>query len=195
MKYMIAGLFLFFSFVLKAQWLDETVPDADEIYRDLSDALANPDDVFHLRLKIKNGVIPDEIFALHNLEVLELKKGKIETLPEGFAQLKKLRKLDLSGNDIQWFPEVLLEMHWLQELRLGKNPLQRIPDDIHRMESLGVLDLWSTQVTRLPVSVSEMKNLTTLDLRMIEISREEQEYFQEQMPDVKFYFSEPCNCR
>lgn len=195
MKYMIAGLFLFFSFALKAQWLDEAVPDADEVYRDLSDALANPDDVFHLRLKIKNGVIPDEIFALHNLEVLELKKGKIETLPEGFAKLKKLRKLDLSGNDIQWFPEVLLEMHWLQELRLGKNPLQRIPDDIHRMESLGVLDLWSTQVTRLPVSVSEMKNLTTLDLRMIEISREEQEYFQEQMPEVKFYFSEPCNCR
>lgn len=195
MKYLLLTAFTVFALSVNAQWPDETVPDADVVYRSLPEALANADDVFHLRLKIRNGEIPEEIFALQNLEVLELKKGKIETLPEGFAQLKNLRKLDLSSNQITWFPAVLLEMHWLEELRLGKNPLQRVPDEIHRMESLRVLDLWSTQVNRLPVSVAEMNSLTTLDLRMIEISREEQDYFQEQMPRVKFYFSEPCNCR
>lgn len=180
---------------VQAQFLTYQQLDTARVYKSLDEALKSPEDVFILRLKVKKGEIPKEIFDLPYLHVLELKKGKINTLPEDFVKLEHLLSLDLSANDLGHFPKVLYEIPGLEILRLGKNPISRLPEDIVRMESLKLLDLWSTQVDRLPVVIEEMQNLREVDLRMIEISQEEQEYLQEAMPHIFFNFSAPCNCR
>lgn len=179
---------------VSAQFLSYQQLDTARVYKSLEEALKSPEDVFILRLKVKKGEIPKEVFDLPYLHVLELKKGKINTLPEDFVKLEHLLSLDLSANELGHFPKVLYEIPGLEILRLGKNPITRLPEDIVGMESLKLLDLWSTQVNRLPVVIEEMQNLREVDLRMIEISQEEQDYLQEAMPHVFFNFSVPCNC-
>jgi Leucine-rich repeat (LRR) protein len=195
MKHLLTFIVLLLAGGMHAQFLSPMQLDTAHTFRSMAEALKNPEDVFVLRLKVKKGEIPPQLFDLPYLHVLELKKGKIAQLPNDFTRLKHLVKLDLTGNQLSHFPKVLYEMTQLEALHLGKNPISRVPEEITRMTGLKVLDLWSTQVDRLPVVIGEMESLREVDLRMIEISLEEQEYLIELMPHVHFNFSVPCNCR
>lgn len=191
-------IFLFFFFQLSsgsAQFLSDAQLDTAYVYTSVEEAMKNPEDVFILRLKVKRGEIPPQINDLPYLHILEMKRGKITSLPEDFKRLEYLISVDLTRNELESFPPVLLEMPQLEVLRMGKNPINRVPEEITRMTGLQVLDLWSTQVQQLPVVIGEMQSLREVDLRMIEISQAEQDYLSELMPEVQFYFSVPCNCR
>lgn len=180
---------------VNAQFLSSTQLDTAFVFTSIEEALKNPEDVYVMKLKVKKGEIPEQLFDLPYLHVLDLKRGKITQLPEDFKRLKHLVSLDLGRNKLAHFPPVLLEMTQLEVLRMGKNDIDRVPEEIVRMTELEVLDLWSTQVVRLPLVIAEMESLREVDLRMIEISQEEQDYFSELMPEVNFLFSVPCNCR
>lgn len=195
MRWWLSILFTILTFSAGAQFLTDAQLDTAYVYRSLQEALKNPEEVYVLRLKVKRGAIPEEVFQLPYLHVLEMKRGKITELPADFSRLNHLVKLDLTGNQLNHFPRALLEMSQLQELRLGKNSLTRVPEEITHMKNLRVLDLWSTQVPRLPLSIAEMESLREVDMRMIEISQEDQDYLMELMPHVQFHFSVPCNCR
>lgn len=191
-------IFLFFFFQLSAgsaQFLSDAQLDTAYVYTSVEEAMKNPEDVFILRLKVKRGEIPPQIYDLPYLHILEMKRGKIIGLPEDFKRLENLISVDLTRNELESFPPVLLEMPQLEVLRMGKNPINRVPEEITSMTGLQVLDLWSTQVQQLPVIIGEMQSLREVDLRMIEISQAEQDYLSELMPEVQFYFSVPCNCR
>lgn len=180
---------------MNAQFLSPAQLDTAFVFTSIEEALKNTEDVYVMKLKVKKGKIPEQLFDLPYLHVLELKRGKITQLPEDFKRLKHLVSLDLSKNQLDYFPPILLEMPQLEVLRMGKNDIDRVPEEIVRMTQLEVLDLWSTQVARLPLAIAEMESLREVDLRMIEISQEEQDYFSELMPEVNFLFSVPCNCR
>ncbi len=188
-------MLLILPFITRAQFLSESQLDTAYVFRSLDDALKSPDDVYVLRLKIKGGEIPEGLFGLSNLHVLEMKRSKISTLPDDFARLENLVELDLSNNNLNHIPPVLFRMQQLEVLRMGKNEITKVPEEIVAMKNLRILDLWSTQVPRLPLILAEMESLQEVDLRMIEISQEDQDYLMEFMPDVQFYFSVPCNCR
>jgi len=191
-------VFLFFCFSLSttnAQFLSDAQLDTAYVYSSVEEAMANPENVFVLRLKVKRGEIPPQVFDFPYLHILEMKRGKITSLSDDFKRLEYLISVDLTRNEIESFPPVLLEMPQLEVLRLGKNPINRVPEQITQMTGLQVLDLWSTQVQQLPVVIGEMQSLREVDLRMIEISQAEQDYLSELMPEVQFYFSVPCNCR
>lgn len=178
-----------------SQFLSPSQLDTAYVYSSIEEALQNPEEVYVLDLKVKKGKIPQELFDLPYLHVLEIKRGRISELPDDFAKLTNLVQLDLTNNKLTHFPPVLMDMPHLEELHLGKNDIQRIPEDITRMENLRLLDIWSTQVPRLPLALAKMESLEEVDMRMIEISQEEQDYFIELMPEVQFHFSVPCNCR
>lgn len=178
-----------------SQFLSPAQLDTAYVYSSMEEALENPEEVYVLHLKVKKGKIPERLFELPYLHVLEMKRGRITELPAPFSKLNNLVRLDLTNNRLTYFPSVLLEMPQLEQLHLGKNEIQRIPEGIKRMENLRLLDIWSTQVPRLPLALAEMKSLEEVDMRMIEISQEEQDYFTELMPHVQFLFSVPCNCR
>lgn len=181
---------LAYSQVLSPEELEEA-----KIYNSLEEALVNPDEVYVLKLKVKNGEVPTELFTLTNLQSLEMRSGKITALPPEMANLKNLQKLDLSKNKLAGIPFVIFELTHLTHLHLGQNPITQVPDAISKLDELVVLDLWSTEVPRLPLSIKEMTSLQVIDLRMIEINDEEQDYWREYLPDVKIHFSQSCNCR
>lgn len=190
-------LISFFAFPIwaNAQFLSPAQLDTAYVFRSLDEALKNPEEVYSLRLKVKRGKIPAEVFDLPYLHVLELKRGKITELPDDFTRLNNLIRLDLTNNRFNSIPQVLFQMPQLEVLRLGKNEISRVPEAIVEMKNLQVLDLWSTEVPRLPLVIAEMESLREVDMRMIEISQEDQDYLVELMPEVNFQFSVPCNCR
>ena len=178
-----------------AQFLSDAQLDTAYVYKSLNEAMEHPEEVYILRLKIKAGAIPEELYNFSNLHILEMKRGKISTLPDDFARLQNLVELDLSNNNLNHIPPVLFKMKQLEVLRMGKNPIDKVPEDIAAMQNLRILDVWSTQIPRLPLIMAEMESLQEVDMRMIEISQEDQNYLTELMPDVQFHFSVPCNCR
>ncbi|TVR40403.1 MAG: leucine-rich repeat domain-containing protein [Cryomorphaceae bacterium] len=179
----------------RAQFIEDLQQDYDYEFRSLQEALRDPDAVYYLRLNVKKGEIPPEVFTLTNLRSLTLKKGKITQIPAEISALVHLEKLDLTQNKLERFPEEVIGLPQLRILKLGKNPISRLPDEMVNMQKLEVLDLWSTRVSRFPVAIEKMSSLREVDLRMVEVDRDEQSWLKEALPNVNFHFSAPCDCR
>jgi Leucine-rich repeat (LRR) protein len=179
-----------FSQMLSSEELQEAY-----VFKSIEEALKKPDEVYVLKIKVKNGIIPPEVFTFKNLNHLEMRSGKITELPPEIAQLTNLQKLDLAKNKLSGIPFVIFDMPQLIALFLGQNPITQVPDAISNLDQLEYLDLWGTEVPKLPMSIKDMSSLREIDMRMIEISREEQKFWHEYLPDVKFHFSTPCDCR
>lgn len=177
------------------QLLSEEDLNEAYVFKSIEEALKKPEEVYVLKIKVKNGIIPPEVFTFKNLNWLEMRSGKITELPAEIAQLSNLQKLDLAKNKLTGIPFVIFEMTQLTGLYLGQNPITQVPDAISKLDQLEYLDLWGTEVPKLPMSIKDMSSLREIDMRMIEINREEQKFWHEYLPDVKFHFSTPCDCR
>jgi Leucine rich repeat len=69
------------------------------------------------------GIIPQDLYGLTNLEVLDLSSNKITSLDAKIANLINLRFLDLSNNQIMSLPSAIMKLDSLQVLNLSNNPL------------------------------------------------------------------------
>ena len=79
---------------------------------------------------------------LQNLEVLDLKKNKITSIPYEFGFLSKLLKLDLEENQIQVLNQQVGALTSLSDLNLSKNKIQAIENDgLCNLKNLVLLDL------------------------------------------------------
>ena len=65
--------------------------------------------------------IPEEVFKLKNLKVLNLSYNKISNLPESLGKLTSLNELYLSGNQLTSLPEFLGKLTSLNKLELRDN--------------------------------------------------------------------------
>ena len=64
-------------------------------YKDMDDALANPDSVFQLQLKRKGlNAFPSELSQFPNLQKLNLSNNKIDAFPDSLYHLINLTFLD-----------------------------------------------------------------------------------------------------
>ena len=158
-------LFLTLSFVLKAQ--------EDHVYKDLSLALKNPQQVYHLKLRRKSLTqFPQELSSFPNLKVLDLSKNKITTIPDSLAFLSNLIKLNLSKNQIEFIPETINELTDLEEL-----------------------DLWDNFIEVLPRSLENLKNLNIIDIRGVALSYTKHTNYASMLKGVNVLMSPPCNCQ
>ena len=142
-------------------------------YKDIDNALANPDSVFQLQLK---------------------RKG-LNAFPSELSQFPNLQKLDLSKNKIGAFPDSLNHLINLTFLDLSRNKIASIPVSISQLISLEHLDLWHNDVDRLPYEISELPNLNYLDIRGVSMSHDDYVKYKELMKGVDFYLSAPCDCQ
>lgn len=67
--------------------------------------------------------IPNEVFALKQIEELLLSSNIISSVPDAIAELSNLQVLDLKNNKITRLPEELLQCTNLRELLLEGNPI------------------------------------------------------------------------
>jgi Leucine-rich repeat (LRR) protein len=167
------------------------------IYKDIEQAIQNPQDVKVLILKGKKLYqLPSEVGLMENLEILNLKRNKLASLPSSIVNCKKIQSIDLSYNRFSNFPMILAELPQLKKLNLYHNELEFLPREIEKFCCLEKLDLGENYLTELPAEISALSDkLIELNLRLNIISLKHQKILREQyLPKTKIYFSPPCNC-
>lgn len=98
------------------------------------------------------------------LTELTLSHNILKEIPEEVYYLTNLRLLDLSNNMIESLANRPLEMPYLEELHLSTNQLEKVDSSLRLLTSLLELTLDSNQLAEIDESIYELKNLTYLDL-------------------------------
>lgn len=195
MKKFIYFLLLFFTTAAFAQESETITPDTAVIYRSLSEALKNPEQVYRLNLshtKLKS--FPLDILHLVNLRELDLSRNKIDSLPREIGLLTKLERLNLSNNYLIQLPDEIGRLYSLKYLGLNRNEIEELPATIGDLEQLELLELWDNELSTIPDAIVKCKNLKVLELRGILFSDEEHARLNTLLPDTKVYLSPGCNC-
>lgn len=102
---------------------DEELANEKE-FKNLDEALSNPEAVFKLNLAY-NGLFhfPTEILELKNLQVLNLWGNDLLSVPPEIATLKHLQELNLGYNAISNLPIEMHKLRHLKILHIGSSPL------------------------------------------------------------------------
>lgn len=187
--------FLLLPVLATAQLLDDAALDSVHVFTDLEQALENPEQVYALDLsRQKLTEVPPQIALFTNLNKLILNRNRIKEIPEFISKLVYLQEFRCSRNRIKAFPQVICSLVEMDHLALGKNSIESIPPCISKLSKLRVLDLWGNEVGELPDEISNCEALRYVDMRTILLSEREQIRMRNQLPWVKFYFNQPCNC-
>jgi class 3 adenylate cyclase/Leucine-rich repeat (LRR) protein len=100
----------------------------DKIYKNLSEALANPTQVYRLDLvEQKFSELPPEIGKLVNLQRLNMARNNLNRLPNEFSQLTNLQELSLRGNRFTEIPLVITKLPKLSKIDLDNNKFDSYP--------------------------------------------------------------------
>ena len=154
------------------------------------------DSVYRLSFKWK---LPDDfaqkIVQYANLQELHLKSIKFKKVPDIVWSLENLTVLDMSNNRLDSLSYQIKNLIYLERLILNRNYLLTLPVEISQLSNLYYLDIWSNLIITFPKEISKLENtLKTIDMRVINISDQHREILQEMLPKTKFLFSKSCNC-
>jgi|GEM_PF-2612716 len=152
-----------------------------------------PCDNNSLSIRIKKGREADLnlLCSCDSLEVLDLSRLAINTLPSCIFDLPALEKLNLSKTGIRELPSAILKMEKLEVLNLSNTALEILPEELAHLSNLRTLILKGTQVNVLP---SGLDQLQKIDMRYIDFTREEQRNIRAQYPNAEIFLSSPCHC-
>ncbi|KAG2455495.1 FLII protein, partial [Polypterus senegalus] len=147
---------------------------------------------------LKNSGVPDDIFQLDDLSVLDLSYNQLTEIPRDlensktmlvlnlshnaidnipnqlFINLTDLLYLDLSDNKLESLPPQMRRLVHLQTLILNNNPLMHAQlRQLPAMVALHTLHLRNTQRTQsnLPTSLESLTNLADVDISCNDLSR------------------------
>jgi internalin A len=109
--------------------------------------------------------LPPQVFALTNLEKLNLNDNNLTSLPPEICQLHNLTDLYVRRNKIQGLSGAIAHLTQLERLHLGDNQLAELPGEISDLTRLVSLDLKNNQLQELPPGIAKLKELKKLDLR------------------------------
>lgn len=118
------------------------------------------------RLDLSCGLteIPPEVFELaDSLEILDLSRNQLNSLPNEITTLTKLRAIFLNSNQFEQFPEILAQCPNLSIVSLRSNKITQI-DDAVLFPRIRWLILTDNQLESLP---SDMGNLGKLQKLML----------------------------
>lgn len=139
--------------------------------------------------------VPEEIQKFTELIELRLDKNKIEKLPDWLSELTHLEIFSVERNQLAEIPSVILDLKNLRELYLGDNFITIIPIDIDALKNLEWLGLWSNLLRIFPSSLSDMPKLKTLDILYNDMTFSDQTWLLELLPHINVEMSEPCHCK
>ncbi|CAF0882898.1 unnamed protein product [Rotaria sp. Silwood1] len=111
--------------------------------------------------KIHSEHIPQVIFELEGLQVLDLNTTKLNSIPNQHT-LFNLNELYLSNNSFFDIPESLCTMEQLRILDMSNNRLQTIPEYCIKIERLKTLILSQNNLTTLPSHIAHLSTLKNL---------------------------------
>lgn len=172
------------------------IGDTNKVYRNLTEALLSPDQVYRLDLSRRRlDSVPMEIFQFRNLRELNLSRNKLEFLPVEISSLVKLERLDLANNKLKTLPNEISSLKELRYLGLNRNVIDTLPPGIGGLIRLEVFELWDNELGDIPDEIAELKNLKVLELRGILFSEEQQARIDEiVVRSAKIHMSPSCHC-
>jgi len=183
------------SLCAKAQVTDLSELDDLRQFTSLEDALAQPDSVYRLRVKVRGRELPREVFtAFPNLLELDISRNRLKEVPKEIGQLKNLRRLLADRNKIATLPKEIGDLESLEELVLNRNELTELPKEIGKLKNLHRIDLWSNHIQDLPYTMRELPKLKEVDLRVIVMSDDQKDDIRELLPNTKVHLDKGCNC-
>lgn len=108
--------------------------------------------------------IPHSVFSLTNLQELDLKYNRIQTIAEiiSFQHLKRLTCLKLWHNRISTIPASIGQVKTLESLFLSHNLLGALPPALFTLSKLRHLDVSHNSITVLPPNIGGLHNLQHL---------------------------------
>lgn len=109
--------------------------------------------------------IPEEVFSLKQLTVLDVYDNEITAIPALISSLENLEKLLISKNQISDFTASLGQLQKLKVLKADDNQLEEIPEVIYQLKALEDLSLENNQIDVLPFELGQLESLRLLDLR------------------------------
>uniref|UniRef100_A0A452THK1 FLII actin remodeling protein n=1 Tax=Ursus maritimus TaxID=29073 RepID=A0A452THK1_URSMA len=148
--------------------------------------------------KLKNSGVPDDIFKLDDLSVLDLSYNQLTECPRELENAKNMLVLNLSHNSIDTIPnQLFINLTDLLYLDLSENRLESLPPQMRRLvhlqtlvlngnpllhaqlrqlpalTALQTLHLRNTQRTQsnLPTSLEGLSNLADVDLSCNDLTR------------------------
>ena len=114
--------------------------------------------------------IPEEIFDLEHLKVLDLSENKIDEIPDGLAKLINLEELNLSNNEnLGHIDFDFGKLKKLRVLKFNKCSVQVFPKSILKVDQLEELELAGTDLRIIPNALGNLRHLQKLDLTDNEI--------------------------
>jgi Leucine-rich repeat (LRR) protein/GTPase SAR1 family protein len=136
--------------------------------------------------KIRSEHIPQVIFELESLRILDLSQTKINSIsnehtlvnltelylsnnsffdiPESICTIEQLKILDMSYNRIRFIPEYFNQMQQLESLNLSFNQLTSLSRILARLSLLRNLNISHNKIERIDREFSQNKSILTLDL-------------------------------
>ncbi len=112
--------------------------------------------------------IPDEVCELHGLRLLHARSNRINKLTSGLFALAELEELDLSYNSLREVPDDIAKMTGLRVLVLSSNHFSELPEALTRLHGLEELVFASEQYSEkmklrsLPESMGGLTHLRKL---------------------------------
>lgn len=143
--------------------LSESKLKSKEEYRELSEALKNPDDVYSLNMHIPDS-FPKEILKLKRLNELDVYMPKFKSLPAHISKLKNLQILMILDGDINKLPPEIVKLKHLKWLRLWKINLKELPASIAKLKKLETLELFANDLRYLPEGIINLKRLKEIGI-------------------------------
>ncbi|MHA1977964.1 MAG: leucine-rich repeat domain-containing protein [Candidatus Hodarchaeales archaeon] len=108
--------------------------------------------------------IPDSIGSLPKLKILDLDHNHLQSLPKTLGNLKNLQELWCRHNKLITIPRTLGNLTNLQELSLAYNRLVSIPDSLGALNNLRIFSVKNNYLTTLPPVLCDLPNLNILEL-------------------------------
>ena len=108
--------------------------------------------------------IPDFVFYMKNLRLLDLSHNKLTSLPAEIGKLNNLQELRLANNKLTSLPAEIGKLNNLRGLRLSDNKLTSLPASICLLTNLSFLHVHGNELTSLPAEIGKLKKLRELRL-------------------------------
>ena len=113
--------------------------------------------------------VPEAVSQLTEVEVLDLSRNPIKTLPQDLCNLQNLKTLKLNRCNLIEIESVIIQLTCLEELDFSWNNVETVPQDLSKLKHLKTLRLVGCRLTEVWPAITQLTSLEELDLSQNEI--------------------------